>query len=77
MMQRLLDNSLKRLLARKASLVWMLGASLWLWAMSSSSPLVAGDPIRYPGAGMLRIRRESLAQGVWVEEGQVETLRTL
>ena len=45
--------------------------------LQATKPLVAGDPIRYPGAGMLRIRRESLAQGVWVEEGQVETLRTL
>lgn len=45
--------------------------------LQATKPLVASDPIRYPGAGMLRIRRESLAQGVWVEEGQVETLRTL
>jgi hypothetical protein len=45
MMQRLPYNLLKRLLARKASLVWMLGASLWLWTVSSSSPLIAGDPV--------------------------------
>ena len=45
MMQRLLDRSHKRLLAWKAFLGWMLGASLWLWALSGSSPVVAGDPV--------------------------------
>ena len=44
-MQRLLDRSHKRLLAWKASLGWMLGASLWLWALSGSSPVVASDPV--------------------------------
>ena len=45
--------------------------------LQATKPLVPGDSIRYPGAGMLRIRRESLAQGVWVEEGQLEALRNL
>jgi 3-dehydro-L-gulonate 2-dehydrogenase len=45
--------------------------------LQATKPLVPGESIRYPGAGMLRIRRESLAQGVWVEEGQVEALRDL
>ncbi|MEN9547260.1 MAG: hypothetical protein RLZZ356_1992, partial [Verrucomicrobiota bacterium] len=38
MMQRLLDRTHIRLLSWKAFLGWMLGASLWLWALSGSSP---------------------------------------
>ncbi len=45
MMQRLLDRTHIRLLSWKAFLGWMLGASLWLWALSGSSPVVAGDPV--------------------------------
>jgi len=45
--------------------------------LHATRPLVPGDAIRYPGEGMLRIRRESLAQGVWVEEGQLEAVRAL
>lgn len=45
--------------------------------LHSTAPLVAGESVRYPGEGMLRARRESLAQGVFVEDGQVEALRTL
>ena len=45
--------------------------------LQATKPLVSGESIRYPGAGMLRIRRESLAQGVWVEDGQLEALRAL
>jgi len=34
----------------------------------------AGEDVRYPGAGMLRIREESLELGVVVDEGQWEDL---
>ena len=34
----------------------------------------AGEGVRYPGAGMLRVRQESLEQGVLVDEGQWESL---
>lgn len=45
--------------------------------LHSTSSLTATVPVRYPGEGMLRTRRESLAQGVWVEAGQLEELRGL
>lgn len=45
MMQRLLDRSHKRLLAWRASPGWMLGVSLWLWAMSACLSVVASDPV--------------------------------
>ncbi|MBL9209609.1 MAG: 3-dehydro-L-gulonate 2-dehydrogenase [Opitutaceae bacterium] len=45
--------------------------------LHATPPLAPGEPIRYPGEGMLRSRRESLAQGVFVEEGQLEALRNL
>jgi 3-dehydro-L-gulonate 2-dehydrogenase len=45
--------------------------------LHATAPLAPGESIRYPGEGMLRIRRESLAQGVWLEEGQLEALRAL
>jgi len=45
--------------------------------LHATSPLVPGESIRYPGEGMLRARRESLAQGVWVEEGQLDAVRAL
>ena len=34
----------------------------------------AGEGVRYPGAGMLRVREESLEQGVWVDDGQWDDL---
>jgi len=34
----------------------------------------AGEGVRYPGAGMLRVREESLEQGVLVDDGQWEDL---
>lgn len=34
----------------------------------------AGEAVRYPGAGMLRIRQESVADGVLVDDGQWEGL---
>jgi 3-dehydro-L-gulonate 2-dehydrogenase len=36
--------------------------------------LEAGEDVRYPGAGMLRVREESMEQGVVVDEGQWEDL---
>jgi 3-dehydro-L-gulonate 2-dehydrogenase len=33
-----------------------------------------GEGVRYPGAGMLRVRQESLEQGVLVDDGQWESL---
>lgn len=33
-----------------------------------------GEGVRYPGAGMLRVREESLEQGVLVDDGQWESL---
>jgi 3-dehydro-L-gulonate 2-dehydrogenase len=45
--------------------------------LHTTSPLVPGEPVRYPGEGMLRIRRESLEQGVFVEERQLAELRGL
>lgn len=45
--------------------------------LHATAPIVPGESIRYPGEGMLRQRRESLASGVWVEEGQLDALRAL
>jgi 3-dehydro-L-gulonate 2-dehydrogenase len=42
-----------------------------------ASHLNPGESVRYPGEGMLRTRRESLEQGVFLEEGQLEALRAL
>jgi 3-dehydro-L-gulonate 2-dehydrogenase len=39
--------------------------------------LKAGDGVRYPGAGMLSVREESLEQGVVVDEVQWEALKKM
>lgn len=40
----------------------------------ASTPLDENEPVRYPGEGMLRTRRESLEKGVLVDEGQWQML---
>lgn len=45
--------------------------------LHTASPLVAGEPVRYPGEGMLRTRRESLENGVLVEEKHLAELRAM
>lgn len=45
--------------------------------LHQAAPLQAGEPVRYPGEGMLRARRESVEKGVAIEEGQLEELRAL
>jgi 3-dehydro-L-gulonate 2-dehydrogenase len=45
--------------------------------LHAASPLVPGEPVRYPGEGMLRARRESLEQGVFVEEHHLAELHSL
>lgn len=45
--------------------------------LHTASPLVAGEAVRYPGEGMLRIRRESEASGVLIEEEQLAALRAM
>jgi 3-dehydro-L-gulonate 2-dehydrogenase len=41
----------------------------------TAAPLDEREGVRYPGEGMLRTRRESLAKGVLVDEGQWQALR--
>ncbi len=41
----------------------------------TAAPLDESAGVRYPGEGMLRTRRESLAKGVLVDEGQWQALR--
>lgn len=45
--------------------------------LHTASPLAAGEPVRYPGEGMLRIRRESEQLGVFAEERQLAELESL
>lgn len=45
--------------------------------LHTASPLVAGEPVRYPGEGMLRTRQESLEKGVLVEEKHLAELRAM
>ena len=45
--------------------------------LHTASPLVAGEPVRYPGEGMLRTRRESLENGVLVDENLLAELRAM
>lgn len=45
--------------------------------LHTASALVPGEAVRYPGEGMLRTRRESLAKGVLIEERQLAELRGL
>ena len=43
----------------------------------TSTPLDNSEEVRYPGEGMLRTRRESLEQGVLVDEEQFQELLAL
>ena len=40
----------------------------------TANPLNPEEDVRYPGEGMLRIRRESMEKGVWMDAGQWEAL---
>ncbi|MCZ6634883.1 MAG: 3-dehydro-L-gulonate 2-dehydrogenase [bacterium] len=40
----------------------------------TAHPLNPEEDVRYPGEGMLRIRRESMEKGVWMDAGQWEAL---
>jgi 3-dehydro-L-gulonate 2-dehydrogenase len=44
--------------------------------LHEATPETVGGLVRYPGEGMLRARRESLAEGVWVDAAQYAALRT-
>jgi 3-dehydro-L-gulonate 2-dehydrogenase len=45
--------------------------------LHTAAPIHEEDDVRYPGEGMLRIRRESLEKGVLVDEGQWEALQAM
>jgi 3-dehydro-L-gulonate 2-dehydrogenase len=44
--------------------------------LHTAAPAEGGGAVRYPGESMLRIRRESMEQGVLVDEAQFEALRS-
>lgn len=46
-------------------------------AVHAATPLVPGEPARYPGEGTLRVREESMRLGVLVNEAQWEAVQRL
>ncbi|HEY4358695.1 MAG TPA: 3-dehydro-L-gulonate 2-dehydrogenase [Acidobacteriaceae bacterium] len=46
-------------------------------ALHAATPLVPGEPARYPGEGTIRVREESMRLGVLVNEAQWEAVQLL